>query len=495
MKSSILKKLAGETAIYGVSSILSRLLNYVILTPYLTRAFTTGQYGVVSHMYVYAGLLMVLFTYRMETTFFRFGNEQSNRDRVFSTAAWSLIISTLAFVAVLLFFSQQLADFLQYPEHRDYIIWFIFIIGFDALSAVPFARLRLENRPIRFAILKTLGIIVNIIFIFFFLEGCPRLIGAGYSDLVSFFDENNRITYVFLANLMGSSAVLLFLIPEFRHLKFVFDTALWKKMIVYAMPLVVVGLAGIINQLISIPLMKELLPNGHERNMEDIGVYGACMKLAILMSLFTQAFNYAAEPFFFRNAHREDAKKTYAMVAQAFALVGSLVFLGIMMYLDIIRHFLGEDFHSGLEIVPILLIAFLMLGLYYNFSIWYKLTDRTKFGAYISVTGVVITLALNFYLLPRIGYIGGAWAALACYAFMAAAAYLIGRHYYPVAYPVWKIMAYVGSAVLVYYASQQISIDDRGTLVRMLVNTAFLLAWVGAIFYLERHTFQAMRQN
>ena len=293
----MLKKLASETAIYGISSILSRLLNYVVLTPYLTNIFMTGEYGVVSDMYVYAGLLMVFFTYRMETTFFRFGNELKTRERTFSTIAWSLIFSTFVFGAILLFFSQELANFLKYPEHPDYVIWFIFIIAFDALAAIPFARLRLENRPIRFAILKTLGIIVNIFFIFFFLEACPHLIEHGFSNIAPFFDEENRITYVFLSNLLGSTAVLLFLLPEFRQLQMIFDKALWRQMMVYAMPLVLVGLAAVINQLISIPLMKSLLPYGLEKNLAQIGIYGACFKIAILMSLFTQAFNYAAEPF------------------------------------------------------------------------------------------------------------------------------------------------------------------------------------------------------
>jgi O-antigen/teichoic acid export membrane protein len=483
----MLKKLASETAIYGVSSILSRLLNYVILTPYLTRAFLTGEYGVVSDMYVYAGLLMVLFTYRMETTFFRFAKDKENRDKVFSTTAWSIIISTVVLVGLLLSFSQGLANLLHYPNNQDYVIWFIFIIAFDALAAIPFARLRLENRPIRFAVLKTLGILVNIFFIFSFLEICPWLIEQGFSGIANFYNEGNRISYVFVANLLASLAVLLLLLPEFRHLKPIFDKGLWKKMMIYAMPLVIVGFASVINQLISMPLMKELLPYDFNKNMEQVGIYAACAKIAILMSLFTQAFNYAAEPFFFRNADRSDAKKTYAQVAQAFTLVGSLAFLGIMMYIDIIRHFIGSDFQEGLSVVPILLIAFLLLGIYYNFSIWYKLTDRTKFGAYISLTGVAVTLALNFILIPKIGYLGGAWAALACYATMTILSYQLGQKYFPVNYPIGKISLYIGSAILVYLGSTQVAFMTSENLgLRLLVNTLFLLSWVGAIYSLEK---------
>ena len=496
MKSSILKKLAGETAIYGVSSILSRLLNYVILTPYLTRVFAPDEYGVVSEMYVYAALLMVAFTYRMETTFFRFGSEgKAQLEKTFSTASWSLIMSTIVFVSVLFMSAQSLANWLKYPEHSNYVIWFTLIIAFDALAVIPFARLRLENRPTRFAILKTLGIIANIIFIFFFLEACPWLIEQGFDWANHLYNGKNRISYIFLSNLLASSLVLLLMLPMFKKLSWAFDPSLWKKMIHYAFPLVLVGFAATINQLISTPLMKELLPYGLKENLDQVGIYNACYKLAILMGLFTQAFNYAAEPFFFRNAKRDDARHIYAQVGQAFALVGSLVFLGIMLYLDVIQLFIGSSFREGLGVVPILLLAFLFLGLYYNFSIWFKLTDRTRFGAYISLSGVVITLSLNFLLIPRIGYMGAAWAALACYSFMALTSYWIGQKYYPVAYPMLKILTYIGSAVLVYYCSQLMDLSEYHLLAQMAANTVWLLLWIAGIYLLERKSLGAMFRN
>jgi O-antigen/teichoic acid export membrane protein len=489
----MLKKLASETAIYGVSSILSRLLNYVILTPYLTNVFLKGQYGVVTDMYVYAGLLMVLFTYRMETTFFRFGNDKMQLEKVFSTTAWSLIGTTALFVAILLLLVQPLANWLQYPDNPDYVIWFIFIIAFDALSVIPFARLRLENRAKRFAVLKTLGIIINILFIFLFLEGAPWLMQQGVSGLSEYFNEGNRISFVFVANLLGSLVVLLFLLPEFKYIRLIFDWKLWRQMIWYTLPLTLVGLASVINQLISIPLMKSLLPYTQEINMEQIGIYGACYKIAILMSLFTQAFNFAAEPFFFRNSNRADAKQTYAMVAQAFTLVGSLIFLGIMLYLDIIQYFIGKDFREGLAVVPILLLAYLLLGIYYCFSMWYKLTDQTHFGATISIIGVAITLALNVVLIPRIGYIGGAWGALGCYASMTILSYGFGQKYYPVDYPVGKMMLYIGSAVLIYLVSNQLATFTEGRLIgKLVVSTLLLMAWVGGIYFWDRESLRGM---
>lgn len=478
--------------IYGISSILSRLLNYVVMAFYLTRVFETGEYGVVSDMYTYAALLMVIFTYRMETTFFRFGSAKDKTADVFSTTSISLLISTIFFAGVLLLFAQPIASFLQYPDHADYVRWFVFILALDTLAAIPFALLRLKNRPIRFAVIKTLNILVNIFFVFFFLEICPALIANGFEGLNTIYDPENRIAYVFIANFLGSLAVIVFFLPEYRKLRFSFDIALWKKMIRYAMPLVVVGLAAVTNQLINVPLLKYYLPYDIATNMQQVGIYSACFKLAILMSLFIQAFNYAAEPFFFRHADRGDSRKVYAQVGQAFAIAGSLVFLGITLYLDVVKFFIGPDFREALHVVPIVTLAFLFLGLYYNFSIWYKLSDKTIIGAYISVAGAIITIALNILLIPHIGYEGSAWAALACYAFMALTSYLVGRKYYPIPYPMGKIFTYISLAVAAYLLSSQIRgfLNDR-FIYFILVNTGILLAYVFIIYRMEKEAIQA----
>lgn len=490
---SLIKKLAGETMIYGVSSILSRLLNYVVLTPYFTRVFIEKEYAVVSEMYAYAALLMVFFTYRMETTFFRFASGKDQIEKTFSTASISLLVSTACFVTLMLGFAQPLAEFIEYPEHADYVKWFVFIIGLDALAAIPFARLRLENRPIRFAVVKTLNIIVNIVFIFFFLELCPTLIERGWTTLENIYDPNNRIAYVFIANFIGSLSVMLLLLPEYRKLKFSFDSTLWKKMFGYAMPLVVVGLAAVTNQLLNLPLQKFFLDGSPDENQAQMGIYAACAKLAILMSLFIQAFNYAAEPFFFRNAERSDSKVIYARVGQAFALVGSLVFLGITLYIDVVKFFIGEKFHAGLSVVPILTMAFLFLGLYYNFSIWYKLSDRTIIGAYISVGGAIITIIMNILLLPVIGYHASAWTALACYGFMAMASYWIGRKYYPIPYPMRRMFLYIGLSIGVYYLSVFVKDFLGGHFwYTVLVNTALLGVFLGLIYRFEKETIREL---
>ena len=487
---SLLKQLAGETAIYGLSSILSRLINWVVLTPYFTRIFRQGEYGVVNDLYTWIALLLVLFTYRMETAFFRYGRQKEDLERAYSTAALSLIVTTLLFGALLLGFAEPIAQLLAYPEHPEYVRWFIAIVAADALTAIPFARLRLENRPMRFALIKALSIGINLVFLFFLLEGCPRLIAAGVSWPSIFYNSDNRILYVFVANFLASATTLLILLPLFRKLRFgpgFFDAALLRRMVIYALPLVVSGLAGVINSLIGIPMLRFLADDA------AAGIYSAAAKLAVLMNLFTQAFNYAAEPFFFRHADRQDAKVMYAQVAQVFAMVGSVVFLGIMLYLDVIQYFLGKDFREGLGILPILLIANLLLGLYYSVSIWFKLSDNTRIGGYIALGGSLITLLINYFLipLPQVGYYAPAWAALACYGTMLVACYWLGQRYFPIAYPAGRILGYIAVAILLYALS--VLAKNQWTEVGAgiyLFNTLLLVLYIAFLFRTERVFFR-----
>ena len=491
---SLLKKLAGETAIYGLSSILSRVLNYFILVPYLTRRFLTGEYGVINIYYTGIALLLILFTYRMETAFFRFGSKkEGDLDKSFSTAAISLLLSTGVFLSLLLLFQHSIADWMNRPEHPEYVFYSLLIIGLDALAAIPMARLRLENRPLRFAAVRVAGIIVNIIFIFFFLEFCPIWLEQGQEWVQNIYQEENRVAYIFLSNVLGSGAVLFLLLPLYAKIKWSFDTALWRKMLIYAAPLIIAGIAGVINQLIGIPLIDRLASDDPAYNESLSGIYAAAAKLAVLMNLFTQAFNYAAEPFFFRHSEQNDTKRVYAQVAQAFTLVGSLVFLGIMLYLDIIQLFLGKDFRQGLGVAPILLIAYLFLGLFYNFSIWYKITDRTIIGGYIAVGGAVITLSINLLFIPTIGYYAPAWAALACYGFMAITSYSIGRRYYPVDYPMGRIALYILLAVAVFGISLWLEqMIKGGLLLKMAINTALLLTYLVVIFLVDKQKILAL---
>jgi len=482
-----IRKLAGETAIYGISSILSRLLNYVILTPYLTWNFIQEEYGIVSELFSYAAVLTVIFTYRMETSFFRFGSKSPDSiEKAFSTAAISLLVSTIVLTGLLLFISTPIAQFLSYPENIEFVQIVILIVAFDALIAIPFARLRLENRPIKFAVLKILQIAITIATIFFFLEFCPFLIKNGINSLDIIYNSKNRISYIFIANLLASIVIFCLLLPSYFKIKWSFDTTYWKEMFWYALPLIVVGLAGIINSLGALTFISNLLPESVAENRAETGVYGATLKLAVLMSLFTQAFNYAAEPFFFRHSTKKGSKEMYGNVGLLFTLIGSLVFLGIMFYIDIIQLFLGKDFRTGLEIVPILLIANLFLGIYYNFSIWYKLADKTIWGAYISTGGALITIFLNILLLPYLGKAGSAWAMLCCYLFMTLACYWSGQKYYAIPYPLAKMMRYILIAIGFYVISLWVEtlLPDNIFLV-LSINTLLLMTYLGLIYLMD----------
>jgi O-antigen/teichoic acid export membrane protein len=451
---SLLKQLAGETAIYGLSSIIGRVVSWVIMTPYLTRVFEKAEYGIVSVLYFYIAFLLVIFTYRMETAYFRFASKAGqssdskeeinwSRDTIFSTASLAILGTTVFLTSLLLFFAPQIAAALDYAGRADYVRIFTLIIAFDALSAIPFARLRMDSRPIRFATIKLAAIFFNIVLVFFFLEACPWLMERGVAWAGYIYNPEKRIAYVFWANLIASGATLLWLAPLYRNLLWRFAKDLWQRMVRYSLPLVLASLAGIVNSLIGTPLLQWFGPGTVEENLALGGVYAAAAKLAVLMNLFIQAFNYAAEPFFFRQAAASEKKKIYADVARAFALVGSLAFMGIMLYLDIIQYFLGDEYREGLGILPILLVANFFLGLYFNFSIGYKLTDQTRWGGYLALMGAVITLVLGIGLIPTLGYYAPAWASLACFFSMTLGGYWLTRRLWPVDYQLWRMAYYL----------------------------------------------------
>ena len=482
---SLLKKFAGETVIYGLGSILPRILNFA-MTFILTWILGQGEFGQHGNMYAFTAFILVFFTYGMETALFRFGSKDGQLKIVFSTAAISLLVTTIILTLILWPFSDGIAAFLEQPDDGRFIQWFILITAFDALSSLPFAKLRLENRPVRFALIKVLSVIFNIIIVLFFLVVCPFLIENGMEWFGTIYDEDKKLDYIFLANLAASAGVFLILFRNFFSFKWQFDKQLWLQMIAYALPLIVVGFAGVINRQLDRIFLTKLLP---VNVLEQTGVYHASVKIAVLMSLFITAFNYAAEPFFFKNADREDSKPIYAQIAQAFSVVGSLVFLGIMLYMDLIQYLLGKDFRSGLHIVPVMLLAYFGLGIFYNFSIWYKLTDRTRIGAYISVGGALITIIVNLIFIPKIGIIAPAYAALACYTFMATVSYFIGKKYYPIDYPIGKMLTYIVVAIFVFGLSEIIRPYLEGSILKILfVNTLLLISYLGGFYLFERKT-------
>ncbi len=450
-----LKRLAGQTAIYGISSIVGRVINF-LLVPLYTRIFVPGEYGVVTEMYTYVAFLLIVLTYGMETAFFRFSESSPDkRSTIFSTSLLSVLSTSAVFILLVILFRHPLAEVMRYPDNVEYIVLLGMIVGLDALAAIPFARLRAENKPWRFALVKLAGIAINIGLVLVFLLLYPWLLRHGPEfmhplvDLI--YDPGIGVGYVFIANLVATVFTLLLLLPVMRSVRPVFDSVLWRKMLLYALPLLVAGLAGWVNEALDKLLLKYILPE--DIAMAQVGIYGAVYKLSIMMTIFIQAFRFAAEPFFFSHAAREDSRELYAKVMNYFVMACLFIFLGIMLFMDVVKHFIGQAYHEGLPVVPVLLIANMFLGIYFNLSIWYKLTARTIFGAWFSVIGALITILLNIWWIPQFGYHGSAWATLVCYFTLALLSYLFGQRYYKIPYELRKIGVMLASALGVYFLS------------------------------------------
>jgi O-antigen/teichoic acid export membrane protein len=475
---SIIKKLASQTAIYGLSSIFGRFLNY-LLVPLYTYYFTAAEYGVVSEFYAYAGFLSVFLLLGFETGYFRFRNkEESSQDITYSTALIFVLLINIGFFLLILLSNQWLSSVLNYANHPEYVLCFTLILTLDAVSAIPFARLRAENKAWRFAGIKILEILATVGFSLFFIIYCPKIYAENpHSWLIQFYNPILGIAYIFIANLIASVCKFLLLSPELKGLAWGFDFVLFKRLLRYSLPIVVIGFAGIINEMLDRALLKYLLPYDLTTNLKMLGIYGACYKLSILMSLFIQAFRYAAEPFFFAYADKSDARQVYADVLKFFVIFCMAIFLLVTLFLDFFQYFVGAEFRAGLKVVPILLMANLFLGIYVNLSIWYKLTDKTLLGAGVSLAGAALTIALNWYWIPELGYVGSAWATLVCYASMAFISYSLGQYYYPVPYQVKRLLAYIMLGLGLYLAKQPllVYIDWQPWLFSMALMSLYLL--------------------
>lgn len=451
-----IRKLASQTVIYGLSSIIGRFLNY-LLVPLYTYTFAAAEYGVVSEFYAYAGFFAVVLTLGLETGYFRFRNRDDLPEGAAYPAALSaLLLVNLACVTAIIVYRQDLADLLRYPDHPEYLVWFGLILAMDAISALPFARLRAEDRAWRFAGIKIAEILLAIGFNLLFLLGWPKIATLWpASPIAQLYDPATGVGYIFLANLIASGFKMLLLTPQFRGVRYRAGLRVIKPLLAYSLPMVIIGFAGVINEMLDRAILKYLLPYDLQENLRILGVYGACYKLSILMTLFVQAFRYAGEPFFFAYAGRADAKRAYALVLRYFVIFCVFIFLLVTLFLDVFQYFIGAEYREGLDVVPILLMANLFLGIYVNLSVWYKLTDRTGMGAWVSLIAAGITIGLNFWWIPLFGYRGAAWAHLACYGGMALASWLLGRHYYPVPYPVWRILFYLLLGVGLYFADRE----------------------------------------
>lgn len=488
---SILKKLAGQSAIYGLSSIVGRFLNY-LLVPLHTNIFKQpGEYGVVTEIYAYISFLMILFTYGMETSFFHFSEKEKQQpNRVFSTGMLSLLVSTVLFSGGLMLFSGTISEWLRYPDHSEYIIMMALILGFDALTALPFARLRQQSRARRFAGLKIANILINIFFNLFFFVVLPVWYRNETSSFHGFarlvYNPDTGVGYVFVANLIASVVTWLLMLRDFRFSRREFDPTILKGMLMYALPLLVAGLAGMVNETLDRIMVKYLVTDTGSA-MKQLGIYGACYKLSILMTLFIQAFRYAAEPFFFAQFKKEDARKVYALVMKYFVIGCAVIFLAIMMYIDIFKYFIGKNYWPGLKVVPVLLLANLFLGVFFNLSMWYKLTGKTRFGAYFSIFGAILTITFNFLLIPRMGYMGAAWATFICYGSMMVLAYVAGQRHFPIGYEVKRMASYLFAAVALFMLSDLInSWLEPSVSIKLVLNTLFLFSYLFVLSRIER---------
>lgn len=488
-----IRQFAGQTVIYGLGHILSRILFFLLITVYLTyRLKDQYQYGIYTDLYAYVSLLIVFFSLRMDTAFFRFGSKSENKTSAFSTALVPVLISSALLLVVGFAFAKPIAAALYYPESPHYVRWFALILAFDILALLPYAKLRLENKARFFVYCKVFNVLFTIALVMLFLEVIPRdSLGSGIFSFIPVLSYD--IDYVFLSNLLASIAVLLILLINLGRIRFAFNKSLLKKMLYYSFPLIVVGVFGSFNQYFAVPLQKYFLGEDAVNNISNAGVYGASQKIASIFLLFTTAFNYAAEPFFFNNATADDRKALYGKICRLFVLVGGLLILTIFLGIDLFQMLVDESFREAVFLVPILLIAYLFLGIYYNISIWYKLSDKTIYGALISFVGVLITSVISLVYLPRIGYVASAWAALITFFSMVCLAYALGQKLFPISYPVRKIMLNIFIVIAIMAVSASLGNTLQGLLL-YIINILLLCFYIFYCWKAEREEWLGLFQ-
>lgn len=443
---SPLRTLLGQTAIYGVSSIVGRVVNFFILTPFYTRIFERGEYGVVTELYAYVAFLLVFLTYGMETAFFRFSSAQSDPEKrrsIFSTGFYSLFITSTLFIAAVYLFRVDIIGALGYESMPELILLFAWIVAIDALVTLPFARLRLENKALYFAMVNLISIGVNIGLNLFFYLYCPAAYANGNEFVALFYNAEFGIGYVLVANLAGSLVKLLLLLPALRGLGKGFDWSLYRKLIPYALPLLFLGLAGIINETFDRAVFRRISGLPEAEATAQLGIYGACYKVAMLLSIGIQAYRFAAEPFIFSLKKGEQRDKIQADIMKYYFIVALFISLALICFEDVALLLIGEEFREGANVIPILLGAYVCYGVIFNLSFWYKLNDKTIYGALIAAFGAIVTIALNIILVPKIGYYGSAWATLAAYLVMTLFSYGLMKKHHPVPYDLKEISVYV----------------------------------------------------
>jgi len=489
-----IKNLAGQTLWYGVSTILSRLLNY-LLVPYLTLKLSGAQFGEYTLVYSVIPFLTVIFTYGMETAYFRFAQHERYKNTLYNTASVSLICTTVLLTAILLLFNKAIANLISVKEHPEYITWGVLIIAFDTLCVVPLSKLRQENRPIKFALIRISNILVNIAATYFLISVCPRLIAKDPNSIVQlFYRKDMAVGYLIIANLIASIFTLLLLWKEFAAFKWKFNRDLWKEMIIYTAPLLIVNFGGVINETFDRIMLGWWSPAiGETAKHAEVGTYGACYKLSILITLFIQAFRMGAEPFFFKQSTGENPQRVYARVMKFFVITICTMFLVVALFLDIWKYFIrNEAMWAGLKVVPILLLANMFLGIYYNLSIWYKVTNKTGAGATITIIGAAITLVINYFFIPRYGYMACAWATFLCYGTMMVLSFEWGQKHYPVPYAWKKLLAYMAIVVSLFFIHRGINHLYVSFILSVGSGIILLLAFLLFILKIEKKEFRKL---
>jgi O-antigen/teichoic acid export membrane protein len=491
MSDSKLGSLAKQTAIYGLSSIIGRFLNYLLVPIHTHRmAAESGGYGIVTNLYAYTALLLVLLTFGMETTFFRFSNKDDvNPDKAFSTAGLSVGFVALLFLLLVSAFLKPIAGALDYALHPEFVEIMAIIVAFDAFQAILFARLRYENRPIKFMVLKLSFIIMSLLLNLFIFYLAPYL-KAHFPAMMEWYHTSYQVGYIFIANLICTVLVTFGFIPEIKKLKTGIDFTLLKRMLNYTWPILLLGLAGILNQVADKIVFKKIVP-GLEGE-EQLGIYGACVKIAMIMAMITQAFRYAYEPFVFGGKRDTADKETQAKVMKYFIIFTLLAFLAVMMYMPLLQHLVGADYREGLRVVPIVMMAEIFMGIYFNLSFWYKLIDETWWGALFSAIGCAVLLAINFVFVPKYGYMACAWGGFAGYGTCMVLSYFVGQKKAPIPYDLKSAFLYFAVALALFFVQQSLHFESKA--LTLVVNTVLLLVFAAFICWKEKDLVKAVTQ-
>lgn len=491
------KKLAGQTLWYGVPTIASRFLGY-LLSIFLFRWYGPSVTADITQVYALIPFLNILFTYGLETAYFRYSQLKDQRT-LFNTLSISIITSTILFSIVLLFFTGKLAAATSLDSHPDYFKWMIYILFFDTLSILPFAKLRQQERPRKYAFIKVMNVVLTIVIVLYYLRFCPLRYAANPNDpLLFFYNPSIGIGYYIIANAVASAITLLLLWDEWKGFRIEFDTNLWKEVMHYAYPLVIVGLGGMINEMLSRLVYSFVLHLPELEEKRQLGIFGASYKVAVLITMFIQVFKMAAEPFFFKQSGDVNAPRTYARVTKFFVIACCFMWLAIVFNLHwIARLAYGKNFlqySEGMQIIPILAMGSVFLGTYYNLSVWYKITNKTWTGAWITIAGAVITIVLNIWWIPIYGYTGSAWATFICYAFMMIISYVLGQKHYRIPYAWKKLSAYILIAVILYALQLALGryVITTNTLALTAVGCTFFLLYALFIARVERNELKGL---